>query len=106
MTDLALDVKEMALRIAQKKMERALAILADPHAPAEMLRWAGDVIEPAAIATAVQVLDRGHGKAAPPPPGQSNAFSGLTEDEIADYVVREGAGVVEGIAAKRKKRGE
>lgn len=107
-TDTAIEVFQLAAELTRLRMRAAVDMLSDPSrrgmlTPTE-LDSLGRVIDPAGLAAASHLLDRGHGKPKPPEPDKRhNAFEGMDDDQLAEWIIREAPGVVAAIADRRKK---
>lgn len=106
-TDLALSVKAMTLEIQRLRLEKALDVIrnAKIHTLDEVILATSVIDSPQAMAAVNAMLDRGHGK-----PQQkveldvNNAFDRMSDEELEQWVISNGAEVVAGIAAKRKAK--
>lgn len=104
-TDDAVELMGMATQLTRMRVQAALDILRDPERRKTMtldeLESLGRVIDPAGLAAASHILDRGHGKPKPPADeGRHNAFEGLDDDELDDWIIAEAPAALARIKAR------
>lgn len=105
-TDDAVELMGMATQLTKMRVRAALDMLSDPAfrqtLRPEELDTLGRVIDPAGLAAASHILDRGHGKPKPPTDeGGHNPFAGLDDDELDKWIITEAPAALERIKNRR-----
>lgn len=105
-TDDAVELMGMATQLTRLRVQAALDILSDPERRKTLtmdeLDSLGRVIDPAGLAAASHILDRGHGKPKPPTDdGINSPFANLDDDELDKWIIAEAPAALERIKNRR-----